>query len=215
MCSHKRAARAPDRTLGLALAFRLALGLALGLALSGCAAPGGVGAVRALTPAGASHSTTAGWSTYHDPAYGFVVAYPSDATAIGATATGDTSLASWRFANPQGGADTAADVATLEVTATTQASAGVCTQYTSGKPVSLAGGVTGYQQDNLSDPAPASAASQPQIAVIVLHGGLLTIITLTGQGQPGTFLQRWGSVWNHILTTFQPGRGPAGAQPCG
>jgi hypothetical protein len=209
MCSLKRAALAPGRSSGLALC------IALGVALGGCAAPGGAGAVRAPTPTSASHSTTAGWSTYRDPTYGFVVAYPSDATAIGATASDATSLASWRFANPQGGADAATDVATLEVTATTQASAGVCAHYASGTPETLAGGVTGYQQDNLSNPAPASATSQPQIAVIVLHGGLLTIITLTGQGQPATFLQRWGSVWNHILTTFQPGRGPAGAQPCG
>ncbi len=195
----------------------LVVTLCLSLALIGCAASGGAASGPTPTRTSAASgeaSGTAGWSSYRDPTYGFVVEYPRGATTLGATATGGASLASWRIANPQDGDD-----ATLEVTATTQASAGVCAHYTDGKPVTLAGGVTGYEQDNLSDPMPTSAASQPQIqpqvAVIVLHSGLLTIITLTGQGQPSTFAQRWGGVWDHILATFQPGQGPASAQPCG
>ena len=201
--------------LALTVALCLTLCLTLALSLVGCAASGS--AASALTPtrtsgeASGAANGTVGWSSYRDSADGFVVEYPRGATALDATATASASLASWRIANPQGGGDSA----TLEVTATTQASAGVCAHYTDGKPVTLAGGVIGYEQDNLSDPTPTSAASQPQIAVIALHSGLLTIITLTGQGQPNTFLQRWGSVWQHVLATFQPGQGPAGAQPCG
>jgi hypothetical protein len=163
------------------------------------------------TLAGVSTSAAPGWSQYHDPLYGFVAQFPTSAVGIGATASGPTSLAAWRIANPQGGADDA----TLEVTATTQASASLCAQYINGKPVAIAGGVTGYEQDNLSSAPPTSAPSQPQITVIFLHSGLLTIITLTGQGQPSTFTQRWGAIWSHILATFQPGQGPAAAKPCG
>jgi hypothetical protein len=188
----------------------VALCLALALSLIGCAASGR--AASAPTPTRTSAASgVAGWSSYRDPADGFVVEYPRGATALGATVTGANSLASWRIANLQDGADNA----TLAVTATTQANAGVCAHYSDGKPVTLGGGVIGYEQDNLGDPTPTNAASQPQIAVIALHGGLLTIITLSGQGQPNTFMQRWGSIWDHILATFQPGQGPAGAQPCG
>ncbi len=77
--------------------------------------------------------------------------------------------------------------------------------------VTLAGGVTGYQQDNLSG---ATSASQPQVAVVVVHSGLLTIITLTGAAPASTFMQRWGADWSHILSAFQPGQGPASAKPC-
>lgn len=196
-----------------ALTLCLALSAALSLALVGCASAPAAGPSVGGGPGQVASSTSAtpGWSVYRDPAYGFVVEIPSDATAIGATVTGATSLASWRLPAPQ----SRADAATLEVTATTQASAGVCAHYVSGAPVSLAGGLVGYEQDNLSAPTTTSAASQPQIAVIVLHGGLLSILTLTGQGDPSTFLRRWGAVWSHILATFQPGRGPTGAQPCG
>jgi hypothetical protein len=199
---------------GVALALAVALCLALALSLIGCAASGRAASAPTPTRTSAASgvaSGVAGWSSYRDPADGFVVEYPRGATALGATVTGANSLASWRIANPQDGADNA----TLEVTATTQANAGVCAHYSEGKPLTLRGGVIGYEQDNLGAPTPTNAASQPQIAVIALHGGLLTIITLTGQGQPNTFMQRWGSIWGHILATFQPGQGPAGAQPCG
>ncbi len=183
-----------------------ACALALCLALGGCAARGAAPApTHTASQSGVAASSTAGWSSYRDPAYGFIVEYPSGATAIGNGATGATSLAAWRFANPQGGTDSA----TLEVTATTKASAGLCAQYTSGKPVTLAGGAVAYEQDNLS-----SATSQPQITAILQQNGLFTIITLTGQGSPATFMRRWGDAWSHILATFQPGHGPAGAQPC-
>lgn len=155
-------------------------------------------------------ATTAGWSQYHDPTYGFVAQFPSDATINVAPEQSGTTVVSWRFTNPQD----AADAATLEVTATTRASAGICAQYTSGKPIPLAGGVTGYEVDSLSDMASSSASVQPQVAVIFTHSGLLTIISLTGQTPAATFTQRWGAVWSHILATFQPGQGPAGAQPC-
>lgn len=209
MCSRSGAGQR-ERRVGGALSRGLPLCLALALLLVGCATTGGATSAPAPTRTSASRGST-GWSTYHDPTYGFVVVYPSDATLLEATTTGATSLARWRIANPQGGGDDAI----LEVSATTQASAGICAHASDGAPVTLAGGVTGHEQDTLSDTTPASAASQPQLAVIVLHGGLLTILTLTGQGQSATFMQRWGGVWAHILAAFQSGQGPAGAQPCG
>lgn len=184
--------------------------------LAGCAVGGGASSVtRVPTPTwpsaagapGVTSAATAGWSQYRDPTYGYVAQFPSDATMYVAPVQSGTSLTSWRFASQQGGADTA----TLEVTATTQANPGLCAQYTSGKPVTLAGGVTGYQQDNLSG---ATSASQPQVAVVVVHSGLLTIITLTGAAPASTFMQRWGADWSHILSAFQPGQGPASAKPC-
>lgn len=208
MCSPS-VADSPARRLGAALVVALCLSLAP--LLVGCAASGAASYAPTPTRTHGVATGAPGWSSYRDPVYGFVVEYPHGAKLLGATTTGGVSLASWRIANPLG----AADDATLEVTATTQASAGVCAHYTEGKPVTLANGVIGYQHDNLSDPTPTSAASQPQIAVIVLHSGLLTIITLTGQGQPNTFAQRWGSVWERIIATFQPGQGPGSAQPCG
>jgi len=154
-----------------------------------------------VTSAGAE-----GWSSYHDPQYGFVAQFPSDATMNVSAGQGVTSVTSWRFTNPQDSADRVI----LEVSATTQASAAICANYTSGARVTLAGGITGYAQDDLS-----GATAQPQFAMVVAHGGLLDIVTLTGQAPANTFMQRWGADWRHILTTFQPGQGPAGAHPCG
>ena len=196
----------------------VALLLLFAVMLVGCAVGGRSSVTRVPTPTwpnaagapGVTTAATAGWSQYRDPTYSYVTEFPSDATMRVTPVQSGTSLTSWRFANQQGSADTA----TLEVTATTQANPGLCAQYTSGKPVTLAGGVTGYQQDNLSGGGSASASSQPQVAVVVVHSGLLTIITLTGAPPASTFMQRWGADWSHILSAFQPGQGPASAKPC-
>ncbi|HZC06731.1 MAG TPA: hypothetical protein VE338_13935 [Ktedonobacterales bacterium] len=154
----------------------------------------------------------AGWSSYRDPRYGFVTQYPNDAMFNAPPPQGPTSDDSWLITDSQD----ASSNATLEVTATTQANASICAQYTTGKPVTVAGNITGYEQDNLASATPPpGAASQPQVAVLFLHGGLFYIITLTAPPPASTFMRRWGGVWNHVLNTFQPGQGPAGAKPCG
>lgn len=155
-------------------------------------------------------ATTPGWLQYRDATYGFVIGFPTNATIYEAPQQGAARLVSMRFANPSG-----ADEATLEVTATTQANASICAHYTAGKRVVLADGATGYQQDNLTDATSSSGSGLPQIALVVVHSGLLSIITLSGSAPANTFMQRWGSVWSHVLATFQPGQGPAGANPCG
>ncbi len=193
--------------------------LLLAMALVGCGVSGTTTITRAPTPTwqaaagapGVTTATTPGWLQYRDPTYGFVIAFPTDATINEALQQGATRLVSWRFASHPGGADRA----TLEVTATTQPNASICAHYTAGKPMALADGVTGYQQDNLADAASSSGSSQPQIALVVVHSGLLSIITLTGSTPANTFMQRWGGVWDHVLATFQPGQGPATAKPCG
>jgi len=218
--SRKPVTHGPTHFLRASLWRRLvpSVALLLSVALAGCGSGAGATTIRSV-PAptwasaagapGVSTATTPGWSQYRDATYGFVAQFPTNATINAAPAQGTTRLTSWRFVNPQDAADTA----TLEVTATTQANTGLCSQYTSGKPVTVAGGVTGYQQDNLSASS-SSTTAQPQVAVVIVHGGLLTIITLTGQSPASTFMQRWGAVWSHILATFQPGVGPIGAQPC-
>lgn len=195
-----------------------ALALCLALALPGCA-PSGAGSITKTlrpqatvgTPQGVSAASAPGWSSYHNPTYGYIIEFPTSATFTAASTAGATSVTSWNITNPQA----SADHATLEITASSQASSGICGAYTSGQAVTLTDGVTAYQQDNLSDATSAGASAQPQIALTLLHSGLFYIITLTGQQPSATFTQRWGGVWSHVLATFQPGQGPAGAKPCG
>lgn len=199
--------------------------LLLALTLAGCAPSSGSGqtpndatqppasATFTARASGASSAAgTPGWSMYRDPQYGFVTEYPNGAMFNVPPTQGPTSDDGWTITNPQD----ASSSANLEVAATTQPGASLCAQYTKGKPVTVAGDITGYQQDNLSAPTPPpGAASPPQITVLFLHGGLFYIITLTGSAPANTFMQRWDSVWSHVLATFQPGQGPASAKPCG
>ena len=160
---------------------------------------------------GASSSAAApGWSSYRDPHYGFVTQYPNDSTFDSPPSQGLTSDDGWTITNPRD----AASSANLEVSASPQPGASLCAQYTAGKPVTVGGDITGYQQDNLSASAPPGAAGRPQVTVLFAHAGLFYIITLTGSAPANTFMQRWGDVWSHVLATFQPGQGPAGAKPC-
>ncbi len=199
--------------------------LCLAIALVGCAPTAGAGATSGgatripasatavSTVSGASSNTAApGWSSYRDPQYGFVTQYPNDAMFNASPPQGPSSDDGWVITDPQN----ASSSARLEVTATTQPGASLCAQYTAGKPVRVAGDITGYQQDNLSAPTPPpGAASLPGVTVLFLHGDLFYIISLTGSAPANTFMQRWGGVWDHVLATFQPGQGPATAKPCG
>ena len=198
------------------------LTLCLSLLVAGCAssgAPAGARTTSVGTPTHAPSSPTVitspatpGWSQFSDPTYGFVTQYPNDATFNGPPPQGLVSSDGWLITNPQNSADDAS----LEVSATPQPDASLCAHYRDGKPVMVAGDITGYEQDTLNAPTPPpGAAAQPQITVLFSHGGLFYIITLTAAPPGETVLQRWGAVWGHILATFQPGQGPASAHPCG
>lgn len=192
----------------------LVMGLGLALTLAACGTPSGAAGGGHATPtpprpvSGSSAATPPGWSSVHNGRYGFTLPVPSGATPR-VSSGGPTELVLWSYASPAN----AADVAAFEATVSTQASAGICSQYTHGQPVSV-GGVTGYQSDNLAAGA-AGAAEAPQVTVVVVHSGLLTILSLTAPPPASTFEARWDGVWTHILANTQLGAGPAGAQPCG
>ncbi|HEX8996273.1 MAG TPA: hypothetical protein VF812_09610 [Ktedonobacterales bacterium] len=160
---------------------------------------------------GVASARTVGWSIYHDPAYGFAVELPVDATVVGMSQSGAASVMIWRIPDPRD----AADHATLEIVETTRANVGLCAGYTHGKPVALGAGQTGYEQDNLDAASATGAAGPPQVAASVVGQGLFTTISFTGQAPAATFLARWRDVWGHILASFAPGKGPVGTQPCG
>ena len=138
-----------------------------------------------------------------------MVEFPSEGSSISpASGQNVTATVVWRLANPA----VKSDIATLEVTTTTHASASLCSNVTQGKRVTLNDGVIGYETNNLS--TTNSASSHPQIAVILTHSGLLSIISLTGQESSDIFEQRWGGVWGHILASFHAGKSPINGQPC-
>lgn len=71
-------------------------------------------------------------------------------------------------------------------------------------------GITGYETNNLtlpSTPPPGGQGTPPSITVTFLSQGVVINFGLSATSPYGyaAFMQRYGSIWQHMLASFKPG----------
>jgi hypothetical protein len=164
--------------------------------------------------------TDADWHTYSYPTYGFSVAIPTvlspQHSLLINNGTGEKT--DWVY---QGAAlhsplaTTAAETIVVVQYSTVIVEANLCPS--GGKPITVGPGIPAEEMANVPPDSNGPAASQPYVRVNVVTQGVAIQIELIGQGDPATFVSRYGPLWQYMLAsfaTFAPFQ-PLGTHPCG
>ena len=60
----------------------------------------------------------------------------------------------------------------------------------------------------------SGAPANSQVTVNVVENGVWVSINLRGMPPADTFMQRYGSIWHEMLSSFTPGTGANPHNPC-
>lgn len=177
---------------------------------------------QATQPPSASASTTATaivvdgvpFKTITDPTFGFRLDIPASMTQNGSqpNPSDGGGVSTWN-----GTLSTVQDIIDIEIdTATKGLPAQSCA---TGKPITIGQGLPGYEEDVFAAPTPipqpnSGAITSSVIATVVVHG-LFVAIRLDGSPPNDTFMERYGPLWRHMLTSFTPSAFASSGNPCG
>ncbi len=154
------------------------------------------------------------FKTYADPTFGFHLDIPATMVVNGSQPDPSDGGGITAF---NGTYPTAQDALVLQIsTATTGLPAASCN---AGTPITIGSGLPGYEQDIFAQPTPVpqpnSGAVTSSVLATVVVNGLFVAIRLDGIPPDDTFMQRYGAIWRHILTSFTPGAFVNPRNPCG
>jgi hypothetical protein len=154
------------------------------------------------------------FQTITDPTFGFRLDIPASMTQNGSqqNSSDGGGVSTWNGTLP-----TVQEALDIEIdTATEGLPAQSCA---TGKPITIGPGLPGYEQDVFAQPTPipqpnSGAITASVIATVVVHG-LFVAIRLDGSPPNGTFMDRYGAIWRHMLASFRPGAFVSAGNPCG
>jgi hypothetical protein len=160
------------------------------------------------------------WHTYTFPSYGFqvdisTVLYPQHSLLINNGAGEQTD---WIYQGAALGSSlrsASAETTVVVEYSTAIADINICPS--GGTPMSIGSGIRAYETASVPPDSNGPAASQPYVRINLVTGGVAIQIELDGQGDPNTFFNRYGPIWQHMLAsfaTFTPLQ-PQTMHPCG